>query len=507
MSEYRLRLKRFIIILLFVGMQTNHLLAQDYQNGLFSRSDDVGACGIKGSSEFKPESQSYLLSGSGANIWASEDQFHFAWDTLDGDFIIQAKVSFIGEGAQEHRKIGLMLRESLSPSSPVACATVHGDGLCALQYRTSEGEEMEETRSGVSHADMIQLERKGKRFIFSAAVFGNEFDTVSIETTALGGKLLAGIFICSHDNTVLEKAEFSNIRIYRTVKDDYIPYNDYLGSNLEVLDLETGLRKVLYQSTGSIQAPNWTPDNKYLIFNGDGLLYRYELATGDVSILPTGSAKNNNNDHVLSFDGKQLGISNHLEDEDFKSIIFTLPAEGGEPVRVTKLGPSYLHGWSPDSKYLTYTAERKGEFDIYKIDVKGKKEIRLTNAPGLDDGSEYSPDGKFIYFNSSRTGTMQLWRMKPDGSEQEQLTFDDWNDWFPHISPDGKDIVFLSFPIEVPAGDHPFYKRVMLRKMPTDGGEPVVVAYLYGGQGTINVPSWSPDGRKIAFISNSDMEE
>ncbi|WP_226805366.1 TolB family protein [Agriterribacter humi] len=130
--------------------------------------------------------------------------------------------------------------------------------------------------------------------------------------------------------------------------------------------------------------------------------------------------------------------------------------------------------------------------------------MRLTTAKGLDDGPEYTPDGKYIYFNSARTGAMQLWRMKADGSEQEPVTDGTFYDWFPHVSPDGKWIVFLSFlKEEVEAEDHPFYKHVYLRLMPVAGGTPKVIAYVYGGQGTINTPSWSPDSKRIAFISNS----
>jgi TolB protein len=182
-----------------------------------------------------------------------------------------------------------------------------------------------------------------------------------------------------------------------------------------------------------------------------------------------------------------------------------LPAEGGTPKQITTLTPSYFHGWSPDGKFLVYTGGRKGKFDIYKISVDGGEEIRLTNSDGLNDGPEYTPDGKFIYFNSSRTGRMQLWRMHPDGSNQQQVTDDEFNNWFPHISPDGKWIAFISFSKDVSPTDHPYYKQVYIRLTPIEGGAPKVVAYLYGGQGTMNVPSWSPDSKRLAFVSNSDM--
>ncbi|GIV60373.1 MAG: hypothetical protein KatS3mg043_1462 [Rhodothermaceae bacterium] len=220
-------------------------------------------------------------------------------------------------------------------------------------------------------------------------------------------------------------------------------------------------------------------------------------------MIDTGFATANNNDHVLSFDGRMLGISHHSDAHDGQSIVYTVPVEGGTPVQVTPTGPSYLHGWSPDGRYLVYTALRGGDYDVYRIPAGGGEEVRLTDTPGLDDGPEYSPDGQYIYFNSVRSGTMQLWRMRPDGSRPEQLTDDGFNNWFPHVSPDGRWVVFLSYGPEVAPDDHPFYKEVYLRMIPAGGGVPRVVAYVYGGQGTINVPSWSPDSRKVAFVSNT----
>lgn len=504
----KMKSTKYIMTVLTATLLTGNVSqAQDYSANIFEGRDDVGSCSLKGDLHFMPGNQEYIITGSGDNIWFGEDQFHYAWRKLSGNFILRADIRFIGEGSHEHRKAGWMIRQSLDTGSPHVSGTVHGDGLTSLQYRTAEGAETYERRSPVTAPDVIQLERRGDKFIFSCAVAGNPFDTVMITSGLPDGEVYAGLFICSHDNNVSESARFTNVRIIRPAKDDLVPYRDYLGSNLEIMDVETGHRKVIYQAPNSIQAPNWTPDGKYLIYNSEGHLYRFDLAAGKPELINSGFATSNNNDHVLSFDGKMLGISHHVADEDNKSIIFTMPVGGGTPERITAKGPSYLHGWSPDGKYLTYTADRGGNYDIYKIAIKKKKEIRLTDAPGLDDGSEYSPDGRFIYFNSVRTGTMQLWRMKPDGSEQEQLTFDKYNDWFPHISPDGKQIVFLSFLPDVRADDHPFYKHVYIRMMPAEGGTPKVIAYLYGGQGSINVPSWSPDGRQIAFISNTGPTE
>ena len=480
-------------------------MAQESSLGQFDAHDDVGPVKMPGTVSYDEKNQTYRISGSGENIWFAHDAFHLLWKRMSGDFILRAQLAFEGEGVDPHRKIGWMVRHSLEANAPQVSSVVHGDGLTSLQFRRYPGAMTEEVTSAVKAPDVIQLERQGDTYILSAARFGKTFLSEQISGISLGNDVYVGLFVCAHNADVEEKAVFSNVRMVKPAPADLVPYQDYLGSHLEVMDVQTGHRKVLYAVPNSIQAPNWTADGKALIYNGEGLLYRFDLASNQPEVINSGFANRNNNDHVLSFDGKMLAISHHSADDDGQSIIYTIPVTGGTPQRITDKGPSYLHGWSPDARHLVFTGGRNGKYDIYKIPVKGGKEIRLTDSPGLNDGPEYAPGGEYIYFNSNRTGTMQLWRMKPDGSEQVQLTFDEYNDWFPHPSPDGKWIVFISFPRTVDSADHPFYKQVYLRLMPAGGGEPRVIAYLYGGQGTINVPSWSPDGKQIAFVSNSGL--
>ena len=282
------------------------------------------------------------------------------------------------------------------------------------------------------------------------------------------------------------------------------PARPRITSFLEIYDLTSGTRKVVREFNGTVEAPNWTPDGQWLIYNSGGLLYKISPDIPDARPVQinTDFVTNCNNDHVVSFDGTFIAIS-ATPAESRHSYIYTAPIEGGVPQLVTPIGPSYLHGISPDNNFLAYCADRNGNYDVYVIPTRGGRERRLTDAEGLDDGPEYSPDGKYIWFNSVRTGLMQAWRMKTDGSEQTQMTFDeDLNSWFPHVSPDGKQVLIIAYhKDDVAPGDHPANKNVVLRLMPAEGGTPRTIVELFGGQGTLNVNSWAPDSKRFAFVS------
>jgi len=465
--------------------------------GLFEAHGEVGTVGKPGSAAYDAKAGTYTVTGGGENMWFATDAFHFVWKKASGDLSLAADVRFVGTGGNPHRKAALLIRQGLEPDAAYVDAVVHGDGLTSIQYREERGGPTREIQSNVKGPRRLRIEKEGDYVFLSVAREGERL-------AAAGGSFkirftvpfLVGLGVCAHDDAVSETAVFSNVEL--TMGLPTSAGEPVLESTLETIAIASKDRRVVRQAREHFEAPNWSRDGKHLVFNRGGRLFTLPVEGGEPREIDTGFATRCNNDHGLSPDGTSLAISDQSQG-DGRSLIYVLPATGGTPRRVTARAPSYWHGWSPDGRTLAYCAERNGEFEVYTIPAEGGEETRLTTAPGLDDGPDYSPDGSFIYFNSERTGTMQIYRMRPDGTEQQQMTSDGHADWFPHPSPDGRWVAFLSYEKDVKG--HPANKDVMLRMMPAGGGETQVLAKLFGGQGTINVPSWSPDGTQLAFVS------
>jgi TolB protein len=484
--------------------QRQQLAAQSGEPiGIFESHGDVGTVLHPGSAEYDPSTGSYTLTASGENMWAKADAFQFVWKKVSGDVALSADVSFVGQGGNPHKKGVVMLRQSLDPDSAYADVALHGVGLTALQYRESTGATTQEIQANIPSPKRIRIVKRGDYVYMSLGKDdGNPQVAGGWMRIPLTGTFYVGIGVCSHDKDVVEKAVFSHVDIV-TLSPPNSTSQPKLYSTLETIPIASTDRQVVYIAPERFEAPNWTHDGAALIFNSNGLLHRLPVAGGTPETVDTGFATRCNNDHGISPDSKWIAISDQSQAEH-QSLVYIIPFEGGKPRRITQNSPSYWHGWSPDGKTLAFVGQRNGDFDIYGISTEGGEEKRLTTAKGLDDGPEYSPDGKYIYFNSERTGHMQIWRMRPDGSEEEQVFSDDSNNWFPHISPDGKWMVFLSYDKSVPG--HPENKDVMLRIMSLDDKNLAekkinVLAKFFGGQGTINVPSWSPDSLKVAFVS------
>ena len=491
-----------IAVLLVVAPALVIAQSQPLAQGIFTDHQDVGTVLHPGSAVYDAATRSYTISGSGENMWFGIDDFHFVWKKVSGDVALQADIAFVGSGGNPHRKAVLMMRQTLDGPSPSVDIAVHGVGLTSLQFRDAVGVNTREVESNISAPKTVRLEKRGDYFYaFVTGKDGKLHPAGASTKLALTGDFYVGIGVCSHDKDVVEKAVFSNVAL------DQLPPasgKHVLVSSLETISIASMDRHVEYVAAAHFEAPNWSRDGKFLIFNQEGTLRRLALDGSEPTLIPTAPQIHCNNDHGISPDGQFLAISDQSTD-DHKSHVYIVPIAGGTPRLITPNAPSYWHGWSPDGKTLAFTGQRGDNFDIYSVSAAGGEETRLTTAPGLDDGPEYSPDGAYIYFNSERTGHMQIWRMKADGSDQEQVTNDDSNDWFPHISPDGQQMVFIAY--EKGVTGHPADKDVELRLMTLKDKKVHVLAKLFGGQGTINVPSWSPDGAKLAFVSYRQLPE
>ena len=481
--------------------------------GTFESQGDIGDNPKPGSATFDASTGEYKITGGGANMWAQTDAFHYVWKRMSGDFAITADIRFIGAGVNPHRKATLVIRQNLEAGSPYADAALHGDGMVSLQYRLEPNAVTLEKRSDINGPTRIRIERRGNRFTILVGKPGEPLKAGEPVTVALTDPVYAGLGVCSHDVNVLETAVFSNVTVQPLAPQQA---QRRVRSKINIYDLATKSVRTIYTEDKLYEAPNWSPDGKYLLVNSGGALFRLSPDAADPKPQPVnmGTIVGANNDHGISKDGKLYAVS--ARGPTRQSQVYVMSANGGEEKLLTPLGPSYFHGWSPDGKWLAYTAQRDGDFDVFRISVNGGEEQRLNKAKGLDDGPDYSPDGKWIYVNSERTGHMRIWRFPaegagPDDSKAQQLTDDEFEDWFPHPSPDGKWINIISFPKGTQGHPPNLNVRLRLMRAPGKGKAQIVVPdtihELFGGQGTINVNSWSPDSRRFAFVSYELLPE
>lgn len=506
---------RFFLASLILLYGVSTVSAQSADNGLlglFSDHSDIGAILHPGSAAFDPAQDAYSVTGSGDNTWFKSDDLQFVWKKVDSQGVtLSAEIRFPATGGNAHRKAMLMIRQSLDPDSAYVDVARHGDGLTSLQYRGKRGDVTREVETSLSGPPSLRLVKRGDVFyvLYGGVDRQWHFSGASMKLS-MQGPFYVGLAVCSHDKDVIEKAIFSNVQLSAGTAGTID--GGTLVSTLETVPIASTDRRVIYTAASHFEAPNWLRDDSGFLINEGGRLQRVEArpAGGEPGggprmtwngkppvELDSSPATNLNNDHGLSPDGRRIAFSDSTEAGG--SRIYIMPVSGGKPEKVTADGPSYWHGWSPDGKVLAFTGERNGEFDIYTVSAESGTPKQLTKGAAFNDGPDYSADGDWIYFNSTRSDHMQIWRVHVDGSNPEQITHDAAEDWFAHPSPDGKSIVFLAYPAGTEG--HPSGKDVTLQVMPTAGGESHLLATLWGGQGTINVPSWSPDSTKVAFVS------
>lgn len=259
-----------------------------------------------------------------------------------------------------------------------------------------------------------------------------------------------------------------------------------------------------------LEAPNWTGQGDALVLNGAGVLWRLPVKAPALHPIVIDGVPPLNNDHVLDPDGQHIYLSAY---DDWH--LYRAPLAGGLAIRISgKEGPAgmlhFLHGVSPDGKQLAFVGVQaeitsvnftflSAEICTMATDGTGYRAITQGSAP--NDGPEYSPDGAWIYFNTETfTGHAQIARMRPDGSEPMRLTHAATVDWFPHLSPDGSKAAYLAYPPGTRGHPADLPVEVMVVEG-DDWAKPRVAARLFGGQGTINVNSWSPDSTRFAYVA------
>jgi hypothetical protein len=489
-----------LLLLLFGGPSSGTQDAQTHI-GIFENHQDIGAsAGHPGSAAYDAAKKVYTLSGGAGGAAATADVLHFVWKQFSGDVSLTADIAFPPEDANAHGEAMLMLRQALDADSVFAGATLQQNGSASLQFRDEQGGTRREIQSNAATPVRLRIVKRGAyAYLFVATNGAGQNELIPSGASIpvpLQGTFYVGIAIALGAGGSASRAVFSNVSVEPIAADASAPATLY--STLQTIATHSGNRSIVYVAPEHFEAPNWMRDGTSFLFNREGHMYRLPVAGGKPVMIDTGFANRCNNDHGISPDSKFIAISDQSQ-EEHRSLVYVVPTGGGAPHRITQKSPSYWHGWSPDGRTLAFVGERDGDFDIYSIPAVGGQETRLTTAKGLDDGPEYSPDGKYIYFNSVRTGLMQIWRMRPDGSDQTQITFDDFNNWFPHISPDGQWMVILSYDQSIEG--HPQNKDVMLRLRSMSDGKITVLTRLFGGQGTINVPSWAPDSKHLAFVS------
>lgn len=476
--------------------------------GVFESQSDVGSVTPPGTLRFDAANRVYTIDSAGANLWSTEDGFHFVWKRVSGDISLTADIQFPLKppNASPHRKALLMFRQSLDPDAMYGDAAIHGNGETALQYRRTRGDTTQDIAFNTGAPKTMRLEKHGDTITLFISQHGEPLHQTGASIKLhFDEPFYVGLGVCAHNKNAVERATFTDVELKPLARTTPAA-NLALYSTLQTIAIDNNARMatVVLTERSRIEAPNWTRNGKSLIFTRAGRLWTIPVEGGEAKAIQIGDLRNCGGSHGLSPDGKWLAVT-CARAEHPEPRVYIVPSEGGTPRMVTENPFSWFHSWSPDGKTIAFTRPSHGSGNIYSISVDGGQETAMTTGTGISDDPDYSPDGKYIYFNSDRTGTMEIWRMRPDGSQPEQVTFDGLNNWTPHPAPDGQSILILSYGRGV-AG-HPANRDVALRLLNASDGKIRELVQIVGGSGSDNVPNWAPDGKHFAFVGYQMLPE
>jgi hypothetical protein len=470
--------------------------------GIFEGQTDIGTVTPPGTLAYAAKTGTYTINAAGWDLWSNNDGFHYAWKKLSGDLSLSADIDFpVKTGNHHHfRKAVLMIRQSLDADGAYVDVAQHGDGMAALQYRRTKGADTQDIELNISQPSRVRLEKRGDVYTLFLSLHGEPLHQAGATVKVhLDEPFYVGIGVSAHNAKVPEKATFANLELKQLTPPE-APAQMVLYSTVQAIKVAEREATVINSQAARAQAPNWSRDGKFIVFNQDGHMYQAPATGGGTpQLIDTGSATGCTGSHGLSPDGKWIAITcagpGHPERR-----VSIIPITGGEP-RILTQQSAWFHSWSPDGKTILFTrpGSQRGSGNIFAIPVEGGPETALTTGNGLSDDPDFSPDGKWVYFNTDRWGGMQIGRMHPDGSQVEQVTSDQFRNWTPHPSPDGKMIVFISYAPDVTT--HAANKDIALRILSTTDNSIRTLVNLVGGDGSMNVANWSPDSKSLAFVS------
>ncbi|HEY2417538.1 MAG TPA: hypothetical protein VGH84_06435 [Steroidobacteraceae bacterium] len=459
--------------------------------GIFDGRTDIGETVVPGQVRFDDAAGTYTVTAAGENMWTDHDAFYLLWKKVSGDFQLTADIAFPRALGRAHRKAVLMVRQDLDAGAAYADVAIHGSGLSALQYRRAKGVNTQDIELNIDFPKTARLVKRGDVIRMFLSTHGEPLHQSGAAIKLhFAGRYYVGIGLCSHDKDSTETAVFSQVELKKPAP---VAGALELFSSVQTIQTEDKFRRAMMVRTvtGRIGSVNWSADGQSLYFNQDGRLQKMSVLGGKpelISITPHLWCDDN---HGLSPDNRQLAVS-CASSPGRPASLYTLPVAGGAAKQVTHDGSAEFHGWSPDGASIAFTGIRNGHSDVYVVPAQGGEPKRLTST-AHNDGADFAADGH-IYFTSDRSGSAQVWRMNADGTQATPLTHDPGSDRFPHVAANGKQLVYLN------AGSGKLGDAT-LKILDLDSGQSRVLVDLYGGDGSLNAPSWSPDNHHLAFTA------
>jgi len=482
--------------------------------GIFQGSADVGRPSVigPGAARYDWRTRSYELTGGGANMWGTGDHFRYLWLKVSGDVALEASVRFTdsqpdsGE-AQPHRKACLVVRQSLDSSAAYADAALHADGLTSLQWRDAPGAVTHEVQSATSAPTRLRIEKRGD-YVSMYVAQGAEPLRPSGGATrlALSGPFYLGLGVTAHDSTRWETATFTDVRVARLAP---ATTDDAVVSTIETISLRSKDRRVAAVETASspVVGAWWYPDSTRMLYfrDGDEQLSRVQADLPGRPASPNRIATPQRVRSTITScrecqtadTGRRWSVRD--DDSHTNPTLALSWTESASAAFVTgnadpELG--MIARWSPDGSALVFASLK--DHQIYLVRARSREPSKLTTR-GRNADPVFSPDGRYVYFSSDRSGRWQLWRVNLDGSTPEQLTRDDAESSRPYVSPDGRSIAFLSF--DGATTNRGALRDARLRLLTLADGKVEELAKLLAGDSSLAAYPWSPDGQYLAFVS------